>query len=166
MTPFARLLAATSLTGALAAIPVAAQNAPQTADPQATTGTPVAIIGCVERTLATPPDAVSRTTASSTAQPAPAYKLIDAQPGGGSPVQDPTGRVSAPAVKGPATTEPQYWLAGPATIEFVKYQNQRVEVIGTLSPVAKTATAEPTPPDAPKTVLTATNVRVLSTECK
>ena len=163
MTPVFRPFAAALVAGGIVVASAAAQNPPQTTTPQtATAQKPVAIIGCVERAL---PAAGEPTE---TAQPARTYKLIDTQPGGGSPVMDRTGRVvSTPPAEAPPVVDPQYWLAGPTTIDFAKYQNQRVEIIGTLSP-AQTVVSQPaTPPqDAPKSVLTVTNVRVVSTECK
>jgi hypothetical protein len=166
MTPFLRPVGAT-LFGCLIAAGAAAQE-PQTN--QAAAASPqVAIIGCVDRAVPTLPDDPTRTTPPPGGQrPAAAYKLIDTQPGGGSPVVDATGRVlSTPPAKGPEVVEPQYWLAGPPTIDFAKYQNQRVEIIGSLKPSDRATTAQATtPPDAPKTVLTATSLRVVSTECK
>jgi hypothetical protein len=170
MTPFLRPVEATFFAYLLAA--GAAAQQPQTAQ-EAAAGPQVAIIGCIDRAAPAAADDPARTTpppAGQAAQPpARAYKLIDAQPGGGSPVVDPSGRVvSTPPAKAPDVVEPQYWLTGPPTIDFAKYQNQRVEIIGTLKAASTTATTvQTTPsPDAPKTVLTAASVRVVSTECK
>ena len=171
MTPFLRPVEATLFAGLILAAGAAVQE-PQSAK-QAATGPQVAIIGCVDRIAPaltgdpaspTPPPARQAVAAPAT----PAYKLIDAQPGGGSPVVDASGRViSAPTAKAPEVTDPQYWLTGPATIDFARYQNQRVEVVGTLAAPATTPTVQTTPPpDAPKSVLAAISVRVVSTECK
>jgi hypothetical protein len=174
MTPVLRFFAATAIAAGVVVTQAAAQDPPQTATPQtARAQAPVAIIGCVERALPPLPDDPSRTTpppvgAQQSAAPDRSYKLIDTQPGGGSPVMDATGRVvSTPKAEAPAVVDPQYWLAGPATIDFAKYQNQRVEIIGHLSPIATPGVTPATPPhEAPKSLLTATSVRVVSTECK
>ena len=170
MTPFLRPVEATFFAGLILAAGAAVQE-PQSAK-QAATGPRVAIIGCVDRVApAVTGDPVSTTPPTarqSAAAATPAYKLIDTQPGGGSPVIDASGRViSAPTAKAPEVTDPQYWLTGPATIDFAKYQNQRVEIVGTLGAPTGAPTVQTTPPaDAPKSVLTAISVRVISTECK
>jgi hypothetical protein len=172
MTSVLGPLAAGLLVCGVAVGAAAGQNRPPTASPQAATAQkPVAIIGCVERALPVPDDP-SRTgppVGAPPSTPARAYKLIDTQPGGGSPVTDRAGRViSTPPAEAPAVVDPQYWLAGPATMDFATYQNQRVEIIGTLSPADGPAAvgAQAPPQDAPKSTLTAASVRVISTECK
>jgi hypothetical protein len=112
-----------------------------------------------------PPDDATRPAPPAAKQAT--YKLIDTQPGGGSPVTDPSGRlISVPRAKAPDVVDPQYWLAGPASVDFAKYQNQRVEIIGTVTRPAQTPVPQTAPPDAPKALLTVTDIRVVSTECK
>ena len=133
---------------------------PSTANPQETASKPavVSLIGCVERVTATPP-------ARGTTPPAPqvaTYKLIDVQPGAGTT----------------ATLKPgsQFLLTvatAPATpIDFGKFQNQWVEVTGTISPVPPAKgnpQATPRPAGdaaAALPTLATTAVKVVSTECK
>ena len=110
----------------------------------------VTLIGCVERIE--PP-------AASTGKPsAPAYKLIDIQPGSGQSLQK------------PVSPETQYLLEAPAAIKLSDFQNQRIEVTGTL-------TATPRPADSPQrgeargaimptSTLSVKSAKVVSTECK
>jgi hypothetical protein len=152
-------LAAVATTVLLATAPLAAQ-AP-TPKPQQTPSQPavVSLIGCVERVAAASP---ARGATPPAAQ-GPAYKLIDVQPGAGS------------------TTTPkadsQFLLTVSSTltppIDLGKFQNQWVEVTGTLSPVppAKVNPQAPSRPAgetaaAPLPTFTATSVKVVSTECK
>jgi hypothetical protein len=131
----------------------------------------VALIGCVERV---PPPA---TPAGSKAPAvAPAFKLIDAQPGGGSPVIGRAGTPPAtppPARQPPMVVEKEYLLAAPEAITLSDYQNQRVEATGTLSAIPEAAPAQPArgepqkPPAPPRlSVLKIVSVKVVSTECK
>ena len=119
----------------------------------------VSLIGCVERVAATP--AVPGST-----QPAsqrPAYKLIDIQPGAGTTL---TMKADSQFLLTVSTS-----LATP--LDLGKFQNQRVEATGTISP-APEETVKPQPvtrpagqtPAAPLQVFTATSVKVISTECK
>jgi hypothetical protein len=68
--------------------------------------------------------------------------------------------------KPPPAIEPQYLLTAPASIDLGKFQNQRVEVTGTVSlaPVPKPPATVPS--DAPKSVLAAMAVRLINNECK
>ena len=110
----------------------------------------VTLVGCVERVE--PPAAPAGKTA------APAYKLIDIQPGTGQQTQK------------PLTPETQYLLEAPAGIKLSDFQNQRIEVTGTL-------TANPRPADSAQrgaargaptlaTTLNVKSAKVVSTECK
>jgi hypothetical protein len=132
---------------AAANLVLAQTNAPQS-KPASQQAAPVTIAGCVERSVL--PGA--RRGAP------PAYKLIDTQPG---PTPTPAGK----PVKTPHALEPQYWLQAPASIDLGKFQNQRVEATGTISPPAA-----PLPPDAPKdtprSTLVLTTLRMISEECK
>jgi len=152
----------TSLTTVVAASLLAAGPLPQqpsAANPQQTASKPavVSFIGCVERVAAAPP---ARGTTAPAPQ-APAYRLIDVQPGAGTA----------------ATLKPdsQFLLAVSTSlttpIDLGKFQNQWVEVTGTLSPappatVSPQATTRPTGQTAPLPTLTTTALKVVSTECK
>jgi hypothetical protein len=141
----AAVAAATTL---LAAQNGAPQSKPAASQQTAQQTAPVTIAGCVERSVL--PGA--RTGAP------PAYKLIDTQPG---PAPTPAGK----PVKTPLALEPQYWLQAPASIDLGKFQNQRVEVTGTIStPVA--ALPPDAPKDTPKSTLVLTTLRMISEECK
>jgi hypothetical protein len=109
----------------------------------------VTLVGCVERVE--PPAPPAGTTAS------PAYKLIDIQPGSGQRTEK-------------LTPDTQYLLEAPAGIKLSDFQNQRIEVTGTL-------TANPRPADSaqrgaargaqtPTTTLNVKSAKVVSTECK
>jgi hypothetical protein len=159
------LLAFTFAAGTTA---VAAQQPPSTPKP----ATPaVTLIGCVDRAT-TDPTAGRQTQAALPAT----YKLIDAQAGGSSPVVDARGgRATPPPPPPPKPTmvvEHQYWMTAPASIDLSKYQNQRVEVIGTIGSVGqlggrgKDATGQPVAGTQPMSMLTITSLKVLSTECK
>ena len=124
----------------------------QATTPQQTRVVPVKIAGCVERVAPAP---------AGTPEKSPVlYKLINTQPGraevsGG----DTTSRPPQP----PAVLDPEYLLAGAKPIDFVKYQNQRVEVTGIATPTKAPAGA---PADLPKQTLTVSAVQVTSTECR
>ena len=149
-----KMLSLAILIGASATLAAAQNPPPQTPPTQKPTVTPVTIQGCVDRA----------------APQAPAtYLLIDAQAGGASPVAPARGTppVTTPPVppKAPAHVEPRYWLTTTTSLDFSKFQNQRVEVIGiVLDTPAKPIT--PPIPDAPKATLQATSIKMLSTECK
>ena len=143
----------------LAPAPLAQQSSipsqPQTASKAAA----VSLIGCVERVTPAQP-------ARGTAQPTPqasAYKLIDVQPGTGTSANLKPGSEFLLTV---ATS-----LATP--IDFGKFQNQWVEVTGTISPAPPPQVNPPgsTRPaggasPAPLATLTTTALKVVSTECK
>ena len=151
----------TSLTAVVAALlatgPVAQQPSPTSPQQTASKAPVVSLIGCVERVAATPPVR----GISQPAPQAPAYKLIDVQPGTG-----PTADLRADSqflltVSTPLTTP----------IDFGKFQNQRVEVTGTISLVPSATvnpppTARPTVETTPLPTFATTAVKVVSTECK
>jgi hypothetical protein len=149
----------TVVATALLATGLVAQQA-STASPQQTSKAPVvSLIGCVHREPAAAP-------AGGATQPTPqvvAYRLTDVQPGTGTTVN--------------LKAESQFFLTVatslPTPIDLGKYQNQWVEVTGTISPVtAATAKPQTAPPKTgqaapvPLSMLTATAVKVVSTECK
>jgi len=115
--------------------------------PTPTSAPVVALIGCVERmTPATPP-------ANPAAPVVPAFKIMDVQPGAG---------------QKPARLATEYLIVGPESIPFAKYQNQWVEVTGSIS---ATPNPSPTPAGrgqapAPLATFTVTALKVVSTECK
>ena len=135
----------------LSTAPIYQQSTPTPAQ-QATAGAgPVSLIGCVERLPA--------------AQGAPAtapatFKLIEVQPGAGTRM---TVRVDA-----------QFLLANAksatAPIELGKFQNQRVEVTGTIAPAPPTVVNPQAKPGeaaaASLPTFTLTSLKVVSTECK
>ena len=153
LTPLAAGVVALLVSGPL-------PQQPSTVVPQQATSKTavVSLIGCVERVMATPPARGVTPSAPQT----PTYKLIDVQPGAGT-----TAVVKA---------DSQFLLAVSTTlttpIDLGRFQNQWVEVTGTISPepptkatpqaagrpAAETATALPT--------FTTTAVKVVSTECK
>jgi hypothetical protein len=131
----------------------------------------VALIGCVERIAPPATPAGSKAPAV-----APAYKLIDVQPGGGSPVVSRSGTpppTPPPAKQPPMVVDKEYLLAVHESVKLSDYQNQRVEVTGTLSAIPDAAPAQPargepqTPPATPKlSILKVDSIKVVSTECK
>jgi len=141
---------------ALAAFLAAAGVATQANDAVAQTPRPVAapivaLIGCVERVMPTAPAGNPATPA-----PPPVYKIMDVQPG------------SAPGQK-PMTLAREYRIVGPESITFSKFQNQWVEVTGSIT----AAPAGPPPPatgqgtPAPQlSTFTVTALKVVSTECR
>ena len=151
-------LTAVVAAGLLATGPLAQQ--PTTTSPKQTPPKPavVSLIGCVER-VPTPP-------VRGTTQPAPqgtAYKLVDVQPGTG----------TAANLK----ADSQFLLTVATSlkppIDLGKFQNQWVEVTGTISPAPPPKVNPPatTPPTgeaatAPLPTFTTTAVKVVSTECK
>jgi len=104
------------------------------------------LIGCVERM----PPATPAT--NPTAPVVPTFKIMDVQAGG-------TGQK-------PATLAPEYLVVGPETIQFSKFQNQWVEVTGSIT----AAPAAPTPArgqrGAALSTFTVTALKVVATECK
>ena len=152
----------TSLTGVVAAAlfgtGLLAQQA-ATASPQQTASKPalVSLVGCVERAPAAEP---ARGTTPPTSQ-APAYRLIDVQPGTGTTAN------LRPNSQFLLTVSPSL----PTPIDLAKLQNQWVEVTGTIGPVPSAtvspqATPRPAGQAAPLQTFTATAVKVISTECK
>jgi len=168
LTNFAAALAmaTTGLGGVLLA-----QAGPPARSEQNPPAPAVALIGCVERIAPPATPAGSKAPAV-----APAFKLIDTQPGGGSPVVGRAGAPSPappPAKQPPMVVEKEYLLAAPESIKLSDYQNQRVEATGTLSAIPEAAPAQPArgepqaPPAAPRlSVLKIASVKVVSTECK
>ena len=154
----------TSLTAVVAAAYLASgllAQQPSTPTTQQTPSKPavVSLIGCVDRVPAAPP--VSGTTP---AQPqAPAYRLIDVQPGTGTSANlKPNSEFLLTVSTSPTTP-----------IDLGKFQNQWVEVTGTISPAppAKVNAPAATRPTggtatAPLPTLATTAVKVVSTECK
>ena len=156
----------TSLTTVVAAALLASGPLAQqpTTSPQQTPSKPavVSLIGCVERVAPAPP-------ARGTTQPAPqgtVYKLIDVQPGTGTTANL---KPDSQFLLTVATS-----LATP--IDLGKFQNQWVEVTGTISPAPPTP-AKVNPPattgrptgeaaTAPLPTFATTAVKVVSTECK
>ena len=124
-----------------------------TTNPQATTpgAGVVTLIGCVERSPV-PPGTQGSTPVT--------YKLIDVQPGPGTRMGLQTGSQFLLASAKSLTTP----------IDLVKFQNQRVELTGTVSP-APPATVNPvTKPGEkiaePLPTFTITSLKSVSTECK
>jgi hypothetical protein len=120
----------------------------QTPAPQSTQA-PITILGCVERTMT--PGAKPGTPTQ--------FRLIETGPA-------PATAAGRSTTKPPPAIEPQYLLTAPASIDLGKFQNQRVEVTGTVSlaPVPKPPATVPS--DAPKSVLAAMAVRLINNECK
>jgi len=134
----------------LSTVPTGYQ-ATATSAQQTTPEGPVSLIGCVER-LPAAQGAPATTT--------PTFKLIEVQPGAGTRMSI---RVDAQflldTVKSAATP-----------IDLGKFQNQRVEVTGTIAP-APPAKVNPQakPGEAAAAALptfTLTSLKVISTECK
>jgi hypothetical protein len=151
-----KMLSLAVIVGASATLAAMPQNPTPAA--QMPKPAPVAVQGCIDRAM---PDAPAM------------YILIDAQAGGSSPVV-PAARGGTPpppptvTPTAPVTVEPRYWLSGAtSTVDFSKYQNQRVEVVGLVmdAPAMKPG-AKPLQPDAPKALLQVTSIKLLSTECK
>ena len=150
----------TLVVAALLAAGLRAQQ-PSTPSAQQASGKPgvVSLIGCVDRVPAT---SAGRGTTTPVPQ-TPAYRLIDVQPGTGTATTLKPNSQFLLAVATSVTTP----------IDLGKFQNQGVEVTGTMTPAppAKVA-AQPTvrPPAESATAqlptLTTTAVKVVSTECK
>jgi hypothetical protein len=164
MTGGSDMILKTTLTAVVAAGFLATgllAQQPSTANPQETASKPamVSLIGCVERMLAAPP-------VGGTTPPAPqgaAYKLIDVQPGTGTTANLKPGSQFLLTV---ATS-----LKTP--IDLGKFQNQWVEVTGTISavpPAKPNPQATPRPSGeaagAPLPTFAMTALKVVSTECK
>ena len=134
----------------LSTVPAGHQAATTNAQQTTPTGT-VSLIGCVERVPAAqgaPPSA------------AITFKLIDVQPGAGTRMPI---KADAQFLLSPSKS-----LAQP--IDLGKFQNQRVEVTGTVAPVPPAVVSPQTKPGAavpaPSPTLTLTSLKVVSTECK
>ena len=148
----------TALTHVAAAVAVAfllggPLNLPaQSPTTQTATPAVISLIGCVERVMPTP----RRASDPAPPQQTPMFKLIDVQPGTG------TQKAIASGTEFALTVAP--------TIEIGKFQNQWVEVTGSMAPARPaTATPQPTGQKTPPTPLPAFNVtalKVVSTECK
>ena len=147
---------------ALVAVLLATQPMPQqaaTTNPQITaqSGAVVSLVGCVEQMTAP-------TAARATTQPAPqrpAFKLIDAQPGA--------------STRTTLKAESQFLLAVATSlstpIDLAKFQNQWVEVTGTITPVPSATenppvAARPAGETVQLPTFTLTSLKVVSTECK
>lgn len=110
----------------------------------------VSLIGCVERLPATP----------SARGNAPAYKLIDVQPGAGTRM--------------PLKPDAQFLLSPSKTmtspVDLDKLQNQRVEISGTITAAPAATPVPPSKPGdkpvEPLPTLLMTTVKTVSTECK
>jgi len=144
-----RLLRISVFAFASAVVAGAAVSA-QTPRPTPTPAPVVVLIGCVE--LMTP------VTPTNPATPAVAtYKIVDVQPGG--------------AGQKPMTLAAEYHIVGPDSIAFARYQNQRVELTGSISAAPAQAPAPPpgrgqrTQTPLPSTFMV-TALKVVSTECK
>lgn len=135
------LAVAASVTGAVAIA--------QTPTP---TPAPVTIAGCVERTM----------TPGSKPGSAPQFRLIDTAPA--TPAPPPGGRGTT--AKPPIPIERQYLLTAVASIDLGKFQNQRVEVLGTVAPAPVATPPATAAADAPRFVLAAMQVKMVSNECK
>ena len=151
-------LTAVVAAGLLATAALAQQ--PSVTNPQqpASKAAVVSLIGCVERVTATPP---GRGTTPPTPQGS-AYTLIDVQPGTGTAANLKPDSQFLLTVSTSSTTP----------IDLGKFQNQWVEVTGTISPAPPPKVNPPatTPPTRETAALlptfTATAVKVVSTECK
>ena len=126
-------------------------SAPPAGERSQTTPT-LALVGCVERIE--PP---ARRAGETAPLPPPAYKLVDV-PGPGERAQQ------------PVTAETEDLLSAPASIKLSDFQNQRVQVTGTLAFTAKPPASEQrgaTPGSTlPASTLNVMSVKVVSTECK
>ena len=154
---FQTQLGAIAAAALLATGPVA-QQPPTTGTQQtASKSAVVSLIGCVERVSATSP--VPGNT--QTTPQRPAYKLIDVQPGAGTTWTTKADSQFLLTVSTSLTTP----------IDLGKFQNQRVEVTGTILPVPPgrmnpQAPARPAGEPEPLPTLTTTSLKVVSTECK
>jgi hypothetical protein len=108
-----------------------------------------ALIGCIERVVPPAPAAGPKPAAS-----APTFKLTDVQP-------------SSTVPQKPKVYEKEYLVTGPESMAFSKFQNQWVEVTGTIAPPKPPPPAGGDKPAAPPlgTVHVAT-IKLMSTECK
>ena len=152
MTRKIRISVVAVAAAAVAAVATAQQRGQTTPTPRATPA-PVVLIGCVERVMPT-----GQTGTSAAPAAPPAYKIMDVQPGTG-------------AGQKPMTPAAEYLLAGPESIPFSKYQNQWVEVMGTITAAPPTPTPAPSargqkPARPPLPTFTVTALKVVSTECK
>ena len=110
----------------------------------------VSLIGCVERVPAAQ-------GAPATAQPT--FKLIEVQPGPGTTMSMKVDTQFLLAAGKPSATP----------IDLGKFQNQRVEVTGTIAPAPPAKANPQTKPGdttAPLPTLTLTSLKLVSTECK
>jgi len=97
------------------------------------------------------------TPSNSAAPVVPTYKIMDVQPGG-------TGQK-------PMTLAAEYHIVGPDSIAFAKFENQRVELTGSISAAPAQTPAQPPArgqrAQAPLlSTFTVTALKVVSTECK
>ena len=152
MTPALRITVVAMAAAAVAAMATAQQRGQTTPTPRATPAA-VVLIGCVERVMPASPTGTSAAAAAP-----PTYKIMDVQPGTG-------------AGQKPMTPAAEYLLAGPESIPFSKYQNQWVEVTGTITaaapaPAQSARGQKPAPAPPPLPTFTVTALKVVSTECK
>ena len=140
-----RLLRITVVAFASALVAGAAVSA-QTPRPTATPAPVVVLIGCVEL--------MKPVTPSNSAAPVvPTYKIMDVQPGG--------------AGQKPMTLAAEYHIVGPDSIAFAKFENQRVELTGSISAAPAQTPARRQRAQTPSlSTFTVTALKVVSTECK
>jgi hypothetical protein len=145
-----RVLRMTGIAVAAAFVAGAVTTEPQRAlaqTPRPTAAPVLVLLGCVERVAPATP------ASNPTAPVVPTFKIMDVQPGG-------TGQK-------PTTLATEYLVVGPETIQFSKFQNQWVEVTGSIT----AATSAPPPPargqrGSALSTFTVTALKVVANECK
>jgi hypothetical protein len=153
MTRIQHFVAATVTVAAMSAGAAAAQTPEQAKGADQPL---ISLIGCVERVMPPPPP--PGTPPAGATSSAPAFKLIDVQPGSG-------------VKQKPMTPATEYFVVGPESIAFSKFQNQWVEVTGRVF-VAALSTPPTTPPVArgekapPPATFTVSTIKMISSECK
>ena len=142
-------MAARTIAGALVlSVVCGAAALAQKPTPQATqTPAPITIAGCVERMM----------VPGSKPGAEPHFRLIETAPATPAP---------PPGKKPPVAIERQYLLTAVPSIDLGKFQNQRVEVIGTVKPAPQPTPPATVPPDAPKSVFSVMQIKMISNECK
>src|SRR5262245_19881045 len=116
----------------------------------------VAMIGCIERVMPPPPP--PGTPPAAAPAPPPAFKIMDVQAG-------------SSVKQKPMTFASEYFVVGPDSIAFSKFQNQWVEVTGRMFVAARATSAPTTPPvargeKAPPATFTVSTIKVVANECK